>query len=317
MVRYLIIGSLGQDGVLLRNLLEENNCEVFGVTRPKVGLASHFDSNLRTYYAPFWEKDIALGILRSLRPDVVLHLAAVHGPSGSNTMYSSPELKLMAHRVQVQITENVISYLGTESRESQLILAGSSKMYSGLVGSSKVNEQTVICPIDYYGELKAMSHLLIENARNAGLRTATAIMFNHESALRRKGFLFRDIAREIARVLQNKNSQLELRNANALGDWHSASDTVRGLYLMSLQEHTQDYIFASGVQQSINEIMTKYFWEFHKMDLPNVVSSNQQQQNSSLIGDNSLAKEYLGWKPLKPVIYDLHDIVLQEQISLR
>lgn len=317
MPTYLIIGSFGQDGVLLRSMLEKSKNKVFGVAKPNTNVGNYFDGTSNTFYSNFWEIDTALSILRAVKPDVIFHLAAVNGPSGSNALYSSPDLKFMAHCVQVEITKNIICYLEDQRKESQLILAGSSKMYSGYSSPLVVDEETKTCPTDYYGELKEKSFHLIQDARRNGLRASTAIMFNHESVHRKPGFLFRDMAREIALVLSKKKTQIELRNANIVGDWHSANDTVRGLYLMSVQEHARDYVFAKGERQSIDEIICDYFSKFQSRSSPNVLSKNPKKQDVCLIGNYQLAQKHLSWVPSTPVTNDLHDLVLQELASFK
>ena len=319
--RVLITGGKGQDGTLLRQLLEKQGMEVFCFGRP---LESHEltphsvseDPNLLDFNVDLSDFDNCVNSVASVKPDTIFHLAAVHAPSNDMGSAAWNTNRESTYKTHVTITRNLINAIVETNIRSQLIVAGSSRMYTPLGATLVVNESTATNPLDYYGATKveAWDTLIAERDRT-GLTLKMAILFNHESKLRKEGFLFRDLAKQIKLFESGKQDHIEVRDPKFRGDWHSAHDTVEGLRLMASHEKVTDLVLASGKLRSVSDVIDSYFAIYLPNRPPRIVSkeiSDHQKNQLSVVGDIGLA-ENLGWKPCHTLTNVLHEMVLVER----
>lgn len=318
MKRVLITGGKGQDGTLLRQLLEHQGIEVFSFARPveNLGLTFHgapSEKNSMAFNADLSNFNNCLNSIASIKPDTIFHLAAVHAPShvmGSAAWASNRESTYKTH---VTITKNLIDAILETDLNSQLIVAGSSRMYTPTDSTLIVNEATPTNPHDYYGETKVEAwETLIAERDRTGLLLKMAILFNHESKFRKEGYLFRDLAKQIKLFESGSQDHIEVRDPEFRGDWHSAEDTTEGLQLMANHEKATDLVLASGRLISVRDIIDAYFEIYLPRRLPKIVSKSlgePQRNNFAVIGDIRLA-ENLGWKPRRTLTSVLHEMVV-------
>jgi GDPmannose 4,6-dehydratase len=319
--RVLITGGKGQDGTLLRQLLEHEGIEVFSFGRPPEnrGLmpgGAPLANNSFEFNVDLSNFHNCLNSVGSLNPDTIFHLAAIHAPGhvmGSAAWTSNHELTYKTH---VTITKNLINAIIETNIKSQLIVAGSSRMYTPLDTTLFVNESTATNPIDYYGATKVLAwDTLIAERNRTGLTLKMAILFNHESKLRKEGYLFRDLAKQIKLFESGKQDHIEVRDPEFRGDWHSAHDTVEGLRLLATQEKTTDLVLASGKLMSVSDIVSNYFAVYLPNRSPRVISKvtgDHQKNQLSVVGDIGLA-ENLGWRPSHTLTNVLREMVLTEE----
>lgn len=318
MKRVLITGSKGQDGTLLKQLLESQGLEVFCFVRPPEKLELTLQNlqgnrNISEFYTDLSNFESCLNSVALLNPDTIFHLAAVHAPGhimGTSTWATNREKTYKTH---VSITKNLVNVILEANLRSQLIVAGSSRMYTPLSPPLIVDENTATSPIDYYGATKVEAWENLIAARNrTGLPLKMAILFNHESKFRKQGYLFRDLARQIKLYESGVQDFIEVMNPNYRGDWHAAEDTVKGLQLMANHEEVSDLVLASGKLTSVREIIESYFGIYLASKIPKIVSKNNNlssKNNISVVGNTSLAKS-LGWIPNRSLESVLHELVI-------
>jgi GDPmannose 4,6-dehydratase len=316
--RVLITGGKGQDGTLLRQLLEHQGIKVFSFGRPLENLeltsrgallendSSEFNVDLSNF-------DNCLNSIASLKPDTIFHLAAVHAPGhvmGSAAWTSNRESTYKTH---VTLTKNLIDAIVETNLRSQLIVAGSSRMYTPIDSTLVVSETTATNPRDYYGETKVEAwDTLIAQRERTGLSLKMAILFNHESKLRKEGYLFRDLANQIRLFESGSQDHIEVRDPKFRGDWHSAQDTAEGLELMANQSDVTDLVLASGRLISVNDIIDAYFDTYSPRRLPKIVSNytgDYQRDLLPVVGDIKLAQNF-GWNPRRTLTSVLHEMVV-------
>jgi GDPmannose 4,6-dehydratase len=179
-----------------------------------------------------------------------------------------------------------------------------------IVGSKLINEQTDTSPVDEYGHAKATCKKIATVLRESGQRVSTAILFNHESTLRKRGFLFPDLAEGISQYLQGKNSSVAVRDSNAIGDWHAAEDTIAGMWMQSNLDVSHDVLFCSSKVITVRELVGELFEKFFiGIPTPHLISTKNINTKPVIYGDNSFAKS-LGWKPEKSVTHVLYEMVM-------
>jgi GDPmannose 4,6-dehydratase len=81
------------------------------------------------------------------------------------------------------------------------------------------------------------------------------ILFNHESPRRGETFVTRKVTRGLCNIAQGLESCLYMGNLDALRDWGHARDYVQMQWLMLQQDTPEDFVIASGVQNSVREFL--------------------------------------------------------------
>lgn len=320
MKRVLITGGKGQDGTLLTQLLKQQDIEVFSFGRPVTNVALGLDSCASLESPLEFNVDLSnfedcLNSIATINPDTIFHLAAVHGPSHIMGSATWAENRESTYKTHVTITRNLIEAVVATNAKAQIIVAGSSRMYTPLDSTLVINESTATNPLDYYGKTKAEAwNILITERERTGLSLKMVILFNHESKLRKEGFLFRDLAKQIAKFELGKQNFIEVRDEKIQGDWHSALDTVEGLELLANQDYATDLVLASGKLISVSDIINDYFEVYLPKYRPVIVSKNPRshsEKSLSVVGDIALA-ETLGWKPTRTLSSVLREMVMIE-----
>lgn len=309
MRRVLVIGCNGQDGQLLSRSLKDSGSIVYGITNPLGNQELGGEHCTEILSVDFTNLQIVESILTKLEPSVIFHLASVNVNSYERKTRESITRGERAREVQVGITGNVLSSIEKNSPSTRFILAGSSRMYSADGGRKLVSRDTTPAPIDGYGVYKTEAHSLVTRARSNGLNAATAILFNHESHLRKPGFLFPHLAEQISQVLNQNQKEIRVMDANAMSDWHAAEDTVKGLIKMADQNVMEDYVFASGKASSVGELVAEYFRQYHGSKSPPIVSTSPQADRGVLIGDTRETLRDLEWQTEVPILSILDKIV--------
>jgi GDPmannose 4,6-dehydratase len=162
-------------------------------------------------------------------------------------------------------------------------------------------ESTPFHPRSPYGVAKVYGHYITVNYRESyGLFACSGILFNHESPRRGREFVTRKVSHAVARIKLGLQDQLRLGNLNARRDWGFAGDYVQAMWLMLQQDEPADYVIATGESHTVRELVELAFahvgldWQDHV-----VVDESLQRpaEVDTLLGDWSLARERLGWKP--------------------
>ena len=310
----MITGSQGQDGILLRRLLESQGIEVIGISRPGLipdNAVLRFTKN-QDFGVDLGNFENCLNTIGSLEPDAIFHLAAEHAPSHIMKTSDWDAKRALVHSTHVLMTENFVRSILETNHKCHLIVAGSSRMYRAEGGPLQVNEKTATRPIDFYGTSKVSAWQILRDYRQKyGLALKMAILFNHESKLRKPGYLFSDLASQIRMYISGHQDFILVRDPDFKGDWHAAKDTVAGLQIMASNPDAEDLVLASGVSISVREIIESYFEIYQSKMTPaiKVVDNPGDSENKhEIIGDPSLA-ESLGWCRRHSIIDVLHEIV--------
>jgi GDPmannose 4,6-dehydratase len=293
----IITGVYGQDGSLLAEYLLGLGYRVVGlVTERKRGF-------LALESVEIIETDISdpaamRSVVGTVCPDECYHLAAYHH---SSEQQSSIEGRWQMLRVNFMATQAILDALLENVPACRFLYAGSSQMYTPQEGVTVINESTPFSPSTYYGITKvASAHLVELLRRERGLWGLTAILFNHESTRRSTRFLSRKVTSSVAAFKAQGTTvlpKLNLRDLSARTDWSAATDFVRAMHASLQAPHAQDYVLASGVVHSVEDLLQEAFaaveldWrEFLVATGPDTTSIRP-----CLLGDSGRAQRELGW----------------------
>ena len=115
-----------------------------------------------------------------------------------------------------------------------------------------------------------------------------------------------------------KNDCITLGKLEAKRDWGYAPDYVEAMWMMLQQENPDDYIVATGSCYSIKDFLNEAFSVAGISDWSSYIKQDQRFMRPAevdvLVGDNSKARENLGWKP-RTSFRDLVKIMVENDIN--
>ncbi|HJR25006.1 MAG TPA: GDP-mannose 4,6-dehydratase [Acidimicrobiales bacterium] len=298
----MITGITGQDGSYLAELLLEKGYEVVGMVRrsstTNFERIAHLQDKLildpYTASGDLLDEGSLIAILREYRPQEVYNLAS---QSFVQTSFNQPVLTGEITALGVTRLLDAIRIVDPTIRYYQ---ASSSEMF-GKVQEVPQNERTPFYPRSPYGVAKLYGHWITVNYRESyGLHASSGILFNHESPRRGLEFLPRKVSDGVAKIKLGMIEQLRLGNLDAERDWGYAGDYVEAMWMMLQQDEPGDYVVATGETHSVREFCEVAFshvglrWEDHV-----VIDERffRPAEVDLLIGDATVARQTLGWKP--------------------
>jgi GDPmannose 4,6-dehydratase len=171
----------------------------------------------------------------------------------------------------------------------------------GRVREVPQTELTPFYPRSPYGVSKVFGHYITVNYRESyNMFAVSGILFNHESPRRGREFVTRKVSDGVARIKLGLSDHLALGNRDACRDWGFAGDYVRAMWMMLQQPQADDYVIATGVTHSVQQLVEVAFghvgldWEKYVRVDPQFL---RPAEVDHLIGDASKAKRILGWEP--------------------
>ena len=299
MPKALITGITGQDGSYLAEFLLEQGYEVFGVVRStSLGTferIEHILDRIHLVEGDMLDEGSLIRALKSVGPDEVYNLAAHSfvGRSFGQPVFTADVTGLGVARILEAIRETTPAV--------RFYQASSSEMF-GNTNESPQNEETLLVPASPYAVAKVFGHLLTQNYRRAyGLFACSGILFNHESPRRGIHFVTRKVTDGVARISLGMAQQLKLGNLDARRDWGFAGDYVRAMWLMLQQDEPRDYVIATGVNHSVQELC-EYAFSLVGLDYRDHVTVDAANLRPSdvaeLRGDATKARAAFGWEPV-------------------
>jgi GDPmannose 4,6-dehydratase len=294
----LITGITGQDASYLAEFLLEKEYRVFGLVRrtssPNLERVAHIRDRITLVPGDLLDHNSLVQALDRSQPDEVYNLAA---QSFVATSWNQPVLT--GETTALGVTR-LLDAIRAKSPKIRFFQASSSEMY-GLAPESPQNETTYFHPRSPYGVGKLYGHWITINYRESfDLFACCGISFNHESPRRGIEFVTRKITHAVARIKLGVQRGLQLGNLEAKRDWGFAGDYVKGMWLMLQQETPEEYVFATGVNHSVQEFVEIAFGHVG-LDWRNFVSVDSSLLRPAeihhLVGDASKARKKLGWSP--------------------
>jgi GDPmannose 4,6-dehydratase len=295
----LITGIGGQDGSLLAGLLLEQGYEVTGVIRRSPSAYAEalapLEGRIALVEADLLDHGSLVRALAGTRPSEVYNLAA---PSFVPRSWDEPIRTAEFAAVGATSMLEAIREVDPSIRFYQ---ASSSEIF-GEPRETPQTEDTAPRPLTPYGVAKAYAHFIAASYRRRyGMFTSCGILYNHESPLRPVDFLPRKVARAAAAISLGLEEELVLGDLSARRDWGYAGDYVRAMWLMLQHEEPDDYIVATGVSRSVEELVERAFaalsldWRDHVRTDPALYRGTAELHD--LVGDASKARTVLGWEP--------------------
>jgi GDPmannose 4,6-dehydratase len=301
----LIIGITGQDGAYLARDLLAKGYQVTGSSRDV--MASSFN-NLNALGIRSQVQLISVSIndfrsvfnaIQTAAPDEIYNLA---GQTSVGLSFDQPVEAIESIAIG---TLNILEVIRLLSKPVRFYNAGSSECF-GDTGDTPANEQTAFAPRSPYAVAKSTAKWLINSYRESyGLYACTGILFNHESPLRPERFVTQKIIAGAAKIKAGQLDKLQLGNLDISRDWGWAPEYVEAMWLMMQLDKPDDFVIATGRQESLKYFVAKSF-EYFDLDWQKYVeieaSFFRPNEIITSVGNPAKAIKVLGWK--KPTDID-------------
>ena len=258
----LITGITGQDGSYLADFLLKNNYVVHGIKRRSssfnTGRIDHLyqdphqsEPNFILHYGDLTDSTNILKIIQKVQPDEIYNLGA---QSHVSVSFESPEYTANSDALGALRLLESIRILNLVEK-TKLYQASTSELF-GDVREIPQTESTPFYPRSPYAVAKLYAYWITVNYREAyGIFACNGILFNHESPRRGETFVTRKITRGLARINAGLEKCLYLGNLDSLRDWGHARDYVEMQWLMLQQEKPDDFVIATGRQESVRRFI--------------------------------------------------------------
>jgi GDPmannose 4,6-dehydratase len=318
MKKALITGITGQDGPYLARLLLEKNYQVYGLNHRR---ANQIFTNLN--YLNIYDQiniidgdltdESSLGqIIKENKFDELYNMAA-HSWIDHSWKFTKSMTEVNAIGVI-----NILNSVKNFSPNTRIFQASSSEIFDSSTTNS-INENSVIKPRNPYATSKLYAHWSVINYRDQyNMHCSNGIFFNHDSPLRGPEFLSRKITQGVARIKLGQAQSISLGNLDIHRDWGFAGDYMEAAWLMLQQETPDDYVIASGVTHSIEDILQVAFayiaidnWRDYIIQDPKFMRTKEAHKRC---GDYTKARTKLNWSPKTDFVSMINNMV-QEDID--
>jgi len=312
--RALISGVTGQDGAYLAKLLLSKGYKVFGTFRrastPNFWRLQHVDvySKINLIPADLLDMGSLINAIKISDPDEIYNMAAM---SFVSTAFEQPVSNSQITGTAVTRFVEAIKALNPNVKFYQ---ASSSEMY-GNSNTNIQNEETPFSPASPYGAAKLYAHWMTKIYHESyDMFAVSGILFNHESPIRGIEFVTRKITNAAAQIKLGLKKDISVGNIESKRDWGYAPEYMEAIYLMMQQDKPKTYVISTNETYSVKEMVKTAFEELD-LDWEKYVKIDKKffrpLDINLLRGDNSKAKNELGWEP-KTEFHDLIKLMVNE-----
>ena len=310
----IITGISGQDGAYLAKELLRKGINVIGVVRNELSSLAGLDYLGIKNEVEIVKLNLGNAIevnsyFKNKQPDFLFNLAAQSSVADS---FKNPHSTILFN---LHSTLNMLEAIRSHSRHTHLYQATSSEMY-GSVDNLPICENTLLNPQSPNAISKSACHHLVRNYRESyNLHVSSGILFNHESVLRRENFFIMKIIKSALDIYHGKQDFLEVGNIDIKRDFGYAPYYVRAMTKMVEMNEPDDYIICSGKSISLRVIIHHLF-NYLNIDLDRIKINQKFFRPSEIVdiyGDNSKAKNKLGWDYQMEFTDVLEEIVIEYQ----
>jgi GDP-D-mannose dehydratase len=291
--RIIILGIGGQDARILAKYFIEDFMEVYGVSRTEVPFENRI-AKVNYIVEDLSNANHFQALFKIINPDLVFHLAAIHGSSREMKQVER-DLAQEMKKCHVEITRNILDWQ-TKSQYCKSLIALSSFIYTPQIPRQLITGLTEFQPQGVYGQTKLEALKLIQRYRSTkGVVSLGAILFNHSSSFSKRNFLIPSIASNIERIVQ-KRKIVEIRNSNALVDISKSEIFCKAFKDLMENEVNQDLIFSSNKLISIRSLYEECIARIDNQLVEFLSFDDEGSNIPSMYGDTSELTAMTKWE---------------------
>jgi GDP-4-dehydro-6-deoxy-D-mannose reductase len=251
-MRTFVTGIGGFAGPWLARALLERGDEVHGLVRGG-GPWPRLDGLSIALHRGDLGDDGMADLLRDLRPDAIVHLAAL------SFVPACEQDPADAYRTNVGGTLAILAAVRAHAPRARVLVVTSADAYGApLPADLPLSEETPFRPLTVYGASKAAADIAAAQwARAYGLDVVRARPFNHTGPGQAAAFVCSALARQLALIEAGRQDPvLRVGNPDPVRDFSDVRDVVAGYLALLERGRTGDvYNLCSGEGTSIAEVV--------------------------------------------------------------
>ncbi|MDE7366152.1 MAG: GDP-mannose 4,6-dehydratase [Lachnospiraceae bacterium] len=293
-MKALIIGAAGFVGsYLIHHLKNDLNWEVLATKMPQETIGI---DDIAIYDLDILDKESIQRLLRELRPDAVLHLAA---QSSVGVSWKNPDLTI---DVNIKGSIHVLDSIRTLDYTPRVLLIGSGEEYGHILPTeTPISEDTVLRPGNIYAATKACQNMLGKIYADAYQMDIVSVRaFNHIGPNQTPIFVVADFCKQVAEIEAGLIPPvIHVGNLSAARDFSDVRDVVRAYgLLLQKGKSGETYNIGSGHAITIEEILRKILLQSKITIQVEVDEEKLRPVDVPIIeADISKLQACTGWKP--------------------
>ena len=312
MEKILITGFAGFVARHFTLFLSQQNqaAQVIGLDRnePQYNFASLPDIHCNFSKTNLTDKNALLDVIKSFKPDYILHLA-----SASSVQYSwqyPAECFLNNNGIFLALLD-AVKESGIQCR---ILSTGSSDVY-GLSANNfaQITEDALLNPLSPYAAAKASQEMLAKiYTESFGLDIIQTRSFTHFGPYQKENFVLAKFAKHFTQIKKGQQKpELVTGNIDVIRDMTDVRDVVKAYHDLFKQGQSGEiYNVCSGTGRSLRsviELMEKQTGIQVELSLDkNLLRSGEIL---SIIGSNEKIKKETGWQPQIPFENSIADLL--------
>ncbi len=289
MSKIIITGGAGFIGSAALKELQRHQHDVYVIDNLSFGDRRFIDLDDDHFFrADILDRNAVHDIMNSIRPQKVIHLAAVHFIPYCN------EHPFESANINIQGTIHVLDACRA-ARVEQLFFASTAAVYP--VYDKGVNETHPTGPMDIYGLSKLTGeHLCNEFYLQSGISTIICRFFNAFGPNETNPHLIPEIQKQV----MGGNRKIKLGNLTPKRDFIHTSDMASAVRILldKISGGIHVYNLGRGIEYSVTEIVDSFSRQIgEKIDIEVDQARVRKVERMHLLADVSKLKS-LGWEPL-------------------
>jgi len=249
----IIFGAGGQDGYFLTVELIKLNHKIILVSNSKVNLKNkkiEDNKNTKIIKGNYLSEKFYINLIRKYKPDNLFFFYGITDP------------KVSFQRAKEFLNVNIISFscllraCSLCKFKKKIIYANSSEIFSN--NKNLIDEKTKMRPNSIYGISKFYNSYLIKYYTQVyNLKILNIIFFNHDSKLRKKKYLTKQIVNQLLLQKNAKIKKIHILNKLTIRSWGNAEEYMRALVKLVNKNVLGDFIFSNSNIMSVEDLTYK------------------------------------------------------------
>ena len=301
----LVLGSTGQDGSYMVDLLLNKKYEVHGMYRKSsVGNTRNiehlisdnkiFNKNFFLHKGDLLDPVSLNNIINDVNPVEIYNFADQDHVGWS---YDIPSYSFRTTALSVIEIFEIMRKKKQKIKYFQPIssnIFGETKLY-------KQNEKTPPEPTSVYALAKTTAFYASKMyAKIYNLHICGAIFFNHESPKRHKDYVSKKIVQNVCEILHGKRKFIYLGNIKSKIDWGYAKEYVEYSWKIMQKKKADFYVIGTGKNFTVEYFVKKCF-DYVGLDYKKYIKIDKKlfrpSKTRNLLADTLKAKRDLNFKP--------------------
>ena len=253
----LIFGITGQDGSYLAKYLIKKKYDVTGIYRKK-----NFDKLKKLGLL----KKINFELIKKIEKKKITKILKrnydeIYFLSGQSSVTLSFKKTSETYESQIEPLKTILDHIVQQkTKKTKFLYASSAEIFGSINNKKRINEQSKKKPISPYGLSKLIGYEIVKSYREMfKIPVCSAILFNHESPLRHKNFIFKKIIDSLEKIKKNGQHKLIVGNIEIKRDWGWAPDYMEACYKILNSQKITDYIIATEKTIKLKKIIDLFF----------------------------------------------------------